>query len=78
MPYAMVTVFTNVAVAEEPAHRAIRKPKLTTSARPRRSTSSIVGVMIWSTTLGANARRDASSSDSSTWLMVVAPRNPDR
>ena len=34
MPYAMVIVLTNVAVADEPAHSEIRKPIEITSARP--------------------------------------------
>ena len=76
MPYAMVTVLTNVAVADEPAHRPIRKPTLITSARPRAQHL----VHRRGDDLVDDARRerpvDASSSDCSIWLTVDGAEQP--
>ena len=44
MPYAIVIVLTNVAVADDPAQSAITKPMLMMSARPPCSTSCSIGV----------------------------------
>ena len=55
----------NVAVADDPAHSASRKPRLTTSRRPPARMSFSVGATSESTTFGVTTSAEAASSRSS-------------
>ncbi len=66
-------VLTNVAVADEPAQIAIRKPRLMTSARPLCNTSCSIGWITSSTTCLLKAESRVLSRRASVRSTVVAP-----
>src|SRR3982751_3945565 len=71
----MTMVFMKVAVAEDPAHSASRKPRLTTSARPEPRMSDSVGATRSSTTSGVSTWAAAVTSWSSICRTDPLPDN---
>jgi hypothetical protein len=68
----------NVAVADEPAHRDSRKPRLSRSRRPEPRMSSRVGATRLSTTPGVSTSADAVRSWSSIWRTDASPISEPR
>ncbi len=67
---------TTDAIADDPAHSAMRNPTETTSARPRVRMLEAVGAMSWSTTSGVNTRWANPTILPSTMSTVSGPNQP--